>query len=269
MSVQELIELYLKGESMRELSQKTGYSPYRIKQLLLKHNVKVRNRKEQNFFSNQKRAKKVNQNYFNKIDTNEKAWLLGFIAADGSIAYDCNRIKIGVSSVDREILEKIREELNIEKNIFDYETSNGFLVSEISWSSATHKNELGKLGISPRKTYKAMCVPNMDIDKQLSFILGYFDGDGCFRDDGTTCRFEICAYRKEILDSIAQILNKEFNANRYVLKEKSRLNMYTLTYSTKITTQILDRLYNLNKHLFLRRKFDKYVQWKKNNCLLE
>ena len=109
-----------------------------------------------------------------------------------------------------------------------------------------------------------MHLPNFDLEKQLSFILGYFDGDGCFKDDGSTCRFEICSYRPEILEDFAQVLNNFCSSNQKVYQDKNRKNYYTLTYSTKNAKKILNKLYDLNK-VYLLRKYKKYKEWLKRN----
>lgn len=260
-----MINLYQSGKSLACLANKYNTTTYTIKKILIQNNVETRTRSQQNVFTNQERAKKVDHNYFDNIDTNEKAWLLGFLAADGAIAEKRNSIKIGLSSIDREILEKIQKEIKSERQILDYETNKGFQISELVWSSGNHKTQLAKYGIIPRKTYKAMRLPDLDLEKQLSFILGYYDGDGCFKDDGTTCRIEICSYRPELLIEFSQVLNKLCNCNRQVYQEPHRDNYYTLTYSTKNTITILNKMYSLNS-LFLSRKHNKYINWlNKNN----
>lgn len=264
MDDKKIIELYQQGKSLAALSRLTGLSTYKVRQLLVNNNIQIRTQAQQNVFSNQERTKSVNNDYFNNIDTAKKAWILGFLAADGSIALDRNRIKIGLSTVDKEILEKIREEIQIERTVLDMETNNGYQVSELSWSSANQKKQLAKFGIVPNKTYKPMFVPSLSTNLQLAFIQGFFDGDGCFKDDGTTCRWEICSYRSEILQSIANILNKQFNANKRPYKDPSRQNYWTLTYSTKDAWNILNKCYSICP-LYLNRKFQKVITWARRN----
>lgn len=266
MDIQEIIKLYNEGKSLNFIANKYNTYGAKIKKILIKEKIKIRTRAEQNRITNQSRNLKINHQYFDNIDTNQKAWLLGFLAADGNIAADRNRIKIGLSSIDREILEKIRKMLSSERKIIDYETNNGFNISELSWSSENHKRQLAKYGIVPNKTYKIMHLPKFDLDKQLSFILGYFDGDGCFKDDGLTCRFEICSYRPELLEDFAQVLNNLCNSDKKVYQDKKRKNYYTLTYSTKNARKILDTLYSLNFNgVFLMRKYNKYKNWLERN----
>ena len=58
--------------------------------------------------------------YFDKIDTEEKAYILGFLATDGCIAVTKNgnkRIKITLKSSDKDILEKIKNQLKSDSPI--------------------------------------------------------------------------------------------------------------------------------------------------------
>jgi hypothetical protein len=269
MDIQDMIDLYNEGKSLSFIANKYNTYGAKIKKILIENGVTIRTRAEQNKITNQERGKKVNHTYFNNIDTYQKAWLLGFLAADGSVASDRNRIKIGLSSIDREILEKIQKELDSEREIIDYETNQGFKISELSWSSENHKNQLAKYDIVPNKTYKGMNLPNFENDNlKLAYILGYYDGDGCFKNDGTTCRFEICSYDKKILEDFANIINQKINSCKEVYKDLNRENYYTLTYSTKDVIQILDSMYKLmndTNSFYLQRKYDKYMEWKKQN----
>lgn len=272
MDAQEMIKLYNEGKSLRFLGDKYGIDPRTIKNTLIAKGIKIRTRSEQNILTNQARAKKVNHNYFDNIDTYQKAWILGFFAADGTINSKRNSLKIGLSSVDREILEKIKEEINIERNILDYETGKGgYLVSELTWTSGNQKEKLASYNIVPNKTYKHMHMPKLSSrDLELIYLLGYYDGDGCFKNDGSTCRIEICSYSPEILQDFSNLINDSFLIKKEVYKNIRNKNsvLYTLTYSTKDAITILDYLYNLmniNNCFYLKRKFDKYQLWQKQN----
>lgn len=263
MNIQIFIKDYQDGLSLAKMANKYNLTTYMVKKLLKENNVTIRTRSQQNIFTNQERGKKVNHEFFDKIDSNIKAYILGFIAADGTVFNDRNSISINLSSVDREILERIQNEIGIERQIRDYQTGNGFNVSALTWSSAKHKKILSDYSIVPNKTQKRMSFKKVPEKHKLAYILGYYDGDGTFKSDNTTCRFEICSGRPELLQEIAEFINSKFNANIMVYKAKSRNNYYTITYSTKIAEPLLDYLYSTNT-LFLKRKYDKYVNWKNN-----
>ena len=269
MDIQEIIKLYKEGKSLAFIANKYGTYGAKIKKILIENDVTLRTRAEQNSITNQERGKKVNHNYFDNIDTCQKAWLLGFLAADGNIHSSRNRIKIGLSSIDQDILEKIRQEIQSEREILNYETNKGFKVSELSWSSANQKIKLAQYDIVPNKTYKGMHLPKFKTDDfKFAYILGYFDGDGCFKNDGTTCRIEICSYDPNILQDFVDFINNSLSISKNVYKDPSRKNYYTITYSTKEAVQILDKMYDImneNNCFYLQRKFDKYQEWKKQN----
>lgn len=265
MNIHDLKKLYSEGYSLTKLGEKYGKDPRTIKRILQMNGVTIRTRSEQNMISNQLRGLKVDHTYFDQINSNKKAYILGLLAADGSVSGgNRNRISLGLSSVDREILEKIKTELKIEREIEDFITSKGFPVSRLVWSSANQKIKLSSYGIVPNKTYKRLSLKNIPQDFKMSYLLGYYDGDGCFRNDGTTCRMEICAYRPELLNEFAELINERFGSTNTVLKSKSRKNYYTLTYSTKYAVAILNYLYEKNP-LFLQRKYNSFYKWKEQN----
>lgn len=260
-------ELYTKElYSMKRIANKLGISAYQVKKILLEEKVSLRTRAEQNNLTNQAKGKKVNHNYFDNIDSNRKAWMLGFLAADGNIGQNRNSIKLSLSAIDTEILEKIKQEINIERDVKTSITNKGFEISALAWSSANQKIQLSKYGIVPNKTYKGTKLPRFveDEEKQMSFLLGYFDGDGCFKNDGKYCRIEICSYSSSILQDFSDLIERKFSFKKDVYKDKQRVNYYTLTYSTQEAETILDYLYKAND-LFLKRKKDKYFNWKIQN----
>ena len=260
MNTQELIKLYEEGESLAGLSRLTSLSAQNIKNILIANNIHVRSRSEQTVFTNKKRKKSVNDYYFSNITTVNQAWLLGFLAADGSVSKEDNRIKIGLSSIDREILEKIKEEVKIENTISDQITNKGFAISEIKWSSRQQKQDLATYGIVNNKTYKPMYLPNFENDDlKLAYILGYYDGDGNFSVNDKYCRFRICSNREEILKSFALFFKAKYNDITYSLNKDSR-GLYELSISTNKAIEILKDMYNL-KSIHLERKYESFKNY--------
>lgn len=253
-------DMYAKGMSLAEVGRQLGHDGATIKRHLIKAGIKIRSRAEQNIISNMNRKKSVDDNYFESNGVNQ-AWLMGFIAADGTIRKDRNSIKIGLSSVDREILEKIKKELNIEKDILDYTTNNGFNISELEWTSKNHKDFLAKYNIVNNKTYLPMYVPDFNTKEEtLAFILGYFDGDGSIspNPDNKYLRLRICSHRDEILKSIALKLNNLYNIDFSLSLDKRGL--YELSISTYYSKKIFEDMYKLNS-LRLNRKYQKYLEY--------
>lgn len=229
-----------------------------VKRNLMSIGVKIRSRREQTILTNQKRKKSVNDYYFNFIGNNQ-AWLMGFLAADGWIDKNTNAIEISLSSKDREILEKIKFELEIERPILDRTSNNGFDISKLTWSSKNHKEILAKYGIVNNKTYKPMHLPNdFNKDEKLAFILGFFDGDGSISINNNYLRFRIVSHRDEILKDIATFLTEQYNCT-YSLSQDNR-GLYELSISTTYAVQIFKDMYKLNT-LRLNRKYQKFLEY--------
>jgi len=124
-----------------------------------------------------KRIYKVNENYFEKIDTPEKAYVLGFFYADGY-----NNQKIGVLEFVQikerlDILEQIREQLLCNYNIKEY-TSGKYTLNICSKKMSS---DIANAGAVQNKSDLLEFPSEQIISKELipHFIRGYFDGDGC------------------------------------------------------------------------------------------
>lgn len=258
MDIQELIKEYELGNSMAQLSRKYNISTYKVKKILEDNNINIRGRAEQNRISNANRAHSVDNEYFSNITTVNQAWLLGFLAADGWVEKDRNRINIELSAVDKEILEKIKKELEIENPIIERETGNGFSVVRLNWSSGPQKEALSKFGIVNRKTYKEMHLPLFE-DKNLTyaFILGFFDGDGTISIDKDYCRFRLCAHRSELLEDIKNFLNVPSSLNQ------NNRGLWEFSISTIYSVPLFKKLYSLDS-IYLERKHNKFLEYNKS-----
>lgn len=98
----------------------------------------------------------LNENYFENIDSDEKAYWIGFIASDGCI-YQSNdnrqdMLSIILSSKDKKHLEKLKKALETNKPLSTRKKDNFEYVS-FQISSNKISKDLQKIGITPRKTY--------------------------------------------------------------------------------------------------------------------
>lgn len=121
---------------------------------------------------------KFNHNYFKFINTEEKAYILGFLYADG---YNSDKQVIIVQlEQDVDILEKINRALNADNQIIrDVQKVNNKIKCRLCYSSVEMCTDLANLGCFRNKSLT--CTFPTFLDKSLirHFIRGYFDGDGC------------------------------------------------------------------------------------------
>ena len=173
-----------------------------------------------------------------------------------------NRIKIGLSSVDREFLVKIKEELNYEGDILDYMTSNGFLISELTFTFQQIKKDLAKYNIIPNKTFTFKFPKNLNKKYWVDFIRGYFDGDGSVSTAGNNAiRWQICSATKDVLETIINFFHEEYHIKKVSILEQPRKNstLYYFQYSTNATKEIFSILYKKDG-LKLSRKYLKFKE---------
>lgn len=241
-------------------------SANQVKKILKNNNIYIRNHYEANVIANKARAYKKNENYFS-TENHNMAWILGFLAADGTIRKNSNSIKITLSKVDREILEKIKKEIEIENPIKDYFTNNGFEISELTWTCEKHKKDLSLYSIIPNKTFKLEPPIKLKREYWIDYIRGYFDGDGSInliknsngRGNGNL-RWQICGAKKDFLQWIIDFLYEEYNIPKVnIYEQKRKENLYYFQYSSSATRQIYNILYN-NSEMFLKRKKEHYEE---------
>lgn len=119
-----------------------------------------------------------NSDYFKKVDTEEKAYWLGFLLADGNV-YG-NRVQIQLSAKDEEHLKKWHLAVGFMGKLYPYVRRHDgkeyhYVASSIS--SKTMCEHLSLLGCFPRKSGK-INWPSIPQELDWHLLRGYFDGDG-------------------------------------------------------------------------------------------
>ena len=119
-----------------------------------------------------------NRNFFSKIDTEEKAYWAGFIAADGNIRKDYGKTRVELNIQDIKHLEKLRKSLDGNMPIAESIRPNNHSCY-LDMNSKQIGRDLTALGITPNKSLTLNVNFDM-IPYELihHFIRGYFDGDG-------------------------------------------------------------------------------------------
>lgn len=159
--------MYAEGKTLAGIGQELGCSPAGVRKWLILAGVPIRQR---GYGQNGT----VRHDFFRVIDTDAKAWLLGFIGSDGNVNKKCMRI--GLHRRDREILERVRDLIAPSHEVKDYEIDTG-LRSGLAVHSVEMVRDLNRLGIVPRKSlvYKPWNGPP---ELMPAYWRGMIDGDG-------------------------------------------------------------------------------------------
>ena len=209
---------------------------------------------------------KINENYFENIDTQDKAYWLGFIITDGYIReYTGNKksLTIGLKASDEKHLYKLKKSLDSDAPIYIKNSSRGQAIAVFSITNNKLCSDLIKWGVLPNKTYKNIQMPNIPKKFMRDFIRGYWDGDG-----GISIRMRnkkksspVLYVSRVTLDIIKNIQGefkkKNIISNIYTGKTKSGKYSYRLTiYGRANVCKALEYLY-IDSNIYLNRKLEK------------
>lgn len=170
-----MIEDYKAGASMGALVTKY-HSGQKMVMKILKEAKVNRSRSEA------RQMYVADWSFFSKIDTSQKAYVLGFLWADGHNCISNNTVVTRLQAGDRSILEKIKTCLQATHPVRDFSyLSKGKVRPYVIFSVVSRQisQDLLRLGMVPRKTYDSKW-PSIPLELERHFIRGYFDGDGCW-----------------------------------------------------------------------------------------
>ena len=174
----QIKELYEQGLSIAQISKLLNKTSSHIGHRLRKNKVVLRNRLDA--LNKVVKIYNVNEDYFSVIDTEEKAYFLGYLYADGNIEQGSKRFQLSLHVKDLKILEKFKQSLLFTGPLRHIVNKN--MVSLRVYSLKMCK-DLKNLGVVPNKG-RILVFPNLDQVPVLylnHFIRGYFDGDGHVR----------------------------------------------------------------------------------------
>ena len=124
-----------------------------------------------------------NISYFDEIDTQEKAYFLGWIMADGCVSIRDGQysIKIHIAKKDRYLIDEFQKAIGSSYPVSEKVSYKRGTRCESVYISATSRHmveSLERYGITPRKTGKERIPNNIPNDMKRHFLRGFFDGDG-------------------------------------------------------------------------------------------
>jgi transposase len=244
-------EKYLCGFNAIEIAEELGCCKDTVYNLLKKQNISRRP------LELSLRKYDLNVSYFNKIDSEQKAYWLGFITADGGIVN--SRLTIKLATKDKSHLEKFVAELETDQPIFDtISDRKGTLTasSYICISSKLIVNDLKKYGIIPNKSLREVYY-NCSSDLQRHYLRGLFDGDGSIGKVKYGWLTTMCG-SNGLINEFKNHLVEKLNVKPQKLR--CQKNLWYLSFGKKNDVKlILNYLYG-NSNISLDRKLNLYKQ---------
>lgn len=259
-----IVDEYRNGKNNKFLRLKYNKSRSYIQKVLIRHDVKLRKASEIT------KKYDINEDYFTKIDTPNKAYILGFLFADGTIYK--NFVKLNLIETDVDILFDIAKEIFNEKPYSIKEIKGEFKKwkNNREYYSKPQKSlnicrkkiadDLRKHGLIDKKTYKIR-LPKLNKNLYSHFIRGYFDGDGNIYISpkySNNNRVHITSNNNFICDIqtlLFELLNMETIITKTQINNIDRLSIY----GNNKVLKFLDWMYD-DAELKLERKYLKYLK---------
>ena len=165
----------------------------------------------------------VDEHYFDSVDTEEKAYWLGFLDADGY--QDGHEVVVNLNAQDEEHLWKLRAALRSEhpvRLLHDDAMTGGFRAT-FRVSSQSLCSGLNKWGCVPTKSLIVPYPHELPPLLHRHFIRGVFDGDGCLsQSQRGHWKWGIYSANPAFLDGVAARLREAGQESRRSRKDGGR-----------------------------------------------
>lgn len=225
--------------------------------------------KEFNISSRRKNRYTLNEHFFDSIDNELKAYLLGYLFADGFVGdEEYNNIVFSQKKDDMEAVELFKESIEYtgELRIFEpgkasFKNSQDHVV--VNFSSEHMANKLRNYGLLKKESYKSL--PKIDNNLLRHFVRGFFDGDGSIT--LTKSHYKDKVYYSGALDIIVNKNLVDFFLNLFsdihftIDQSKTDYMVYLKCHSKKGVKFFYDYFYKDSKYFLSRkkRKFDEII----------
>jgi len=269
-------EEYIKNnyliESTKSISEKLNISKPCLLRYAKKYNLKIKSSKLYN----------CDENFFEKIDTEEKAYWLGFLYADGYVRMRKSssemRLKLSIKDVDH--VKKFNDTVKSNNEI---KVKGKYAISSVNQKKFV--KHLVDKGCINKKSLIIKFPYFLEENLKRHFIRGYFDGDGNIK---FTIKkrpsFNMVCGSMCFLESIKKEISNDCNIRNpkiFLSKNKKYGRVFWNAIPDIIT--IYFYLYK-NSNIYLNRKKDKFLKiieysktrkntnrnnvWKKTECIL-
>lgn len=273
--VLEVVKLYESKEyTCKDIAKIYDVWPNSIVGLLKRRGFNLKNHK--------KLSKKytINEEYFDIINAEDKAYFLGFLYADGCNYETRASIQISLQEEDLGILEELNKKINSNRPIRFCKKAMESRKNQycLTVSSRYMSKRLAELGCVQKKSLILKFPTEEQVPKYLlrHFIRGYFDGDGHFSitkkketlkvNSTMGCGFSIVS-TEDFCIKLQEIVLKELSIESRLLTRFPERNNSTRTFLLTRKTDVIKFLGWIYEDatIYLERKYQKYRLYIDNN----
>ena len=247
---------WLSGESLSSIEKNMRYPRHALSMMLQSEGYEIKRCGQKYHY---------NDTYFETIDTEEKAYWLGFLYADGeidSVGRYC--LRLGLSIKDYYHVKRLRDILAPDIPIMTYDALNSqtqkyHRATRVSFCSKKLVLSLIKKGCTQAKE-QTLSMPYEYIPEDLlrHFIRGFFDGDGCAFISKGKVMIDFLSASPQIIYDIQDKLVKDIKIAKNKICSRKRFDRSMTLYSFRNAKQKdIVNLYHYfydDATIFLKRK---------------
>ena len=256
----KVCELYQLGLTSGEVGEKFGLSRNAVLAILEKESIGRRDPSEAR--NNRFTKYYCDASFFENIDSEEKAYWLGFIVADGNVYK--NSFSLALASVDRAHILRLRSALKSTHPIKEVTSPAHFsqVIGHVRETECCRfvvtsprlTESLRRLGVVDNKSL-IVKWPEIATHLEKHFLRGVVDGDGCFSLGKTGDMSFSIAGSESIVRTAEEVLAKRCGINRHKVR-KIRNHYLVQLCGNKQIGKIASFLYE-DASIYLPRKYDK------------
>lgn len=258
----EIAKKYVEGKSTIKLGKEYKCSASTCSNILKEKNINRRNKYEAH------RKYNIDETFFETINTEEKAYWLGFLSADGGTTKIANRIRIDLEVGDIDHLKKFKKAIKSEHKIStrDIVSISGTISHQCYFQFCSHKIKNDIMSYFDSNKSHTLIPPKELGNIESHYWRGMIDGDGGISFNKKLNRWEIYLNGTyEVCKRFADFISKELNwMDRKPTKDKRmKSEQYRILYGgNNISKMICELLYKdsttyLNRKMKLANQIDK------------
>lgn len=203
------------------------------------------------------KKKELNDSFFSS-NTKAAYYWAGFLAADGYIEGDRNRVGLGLQAQDKQHLVKFQKAVGSSHDICPFMKDTAY---RIRFNSEIMVKDLQNIfNITPAKTF-TYTLPNFEDEYlMLEFMRGYVEGDGHIEKTASgKLKLHLCSASKEFLLEFIELcsilLNRSIRQTPS-LQVNKRGEVYAVTFTVQDSLDLLSLMYkNSTADTRLDRKY--------------
>lgn len=254
--VQKIIELYQQGKSGREILE---HFPGKLKcdntivSILRENNIPIRPRGQQQIIEH--------EDFFEVINTEEKAYYLGLFVTDGYVLNppkngkkQSTRCGMELQEEDSYILEHFLKLVGSDKELKSAGPNTKYFVL----FSNKMGEDLARHGVIPKKCHVIDFPKTVPTHLMHHFIRGLLDGDGCITISKAGIGVVSFFGNKKVLTGVRDFLVKELNLNNNNVTKKDTCHRVSFA-AKKDVVAFYDYIYK-DATVYLKRKKAKFDQ---------